>query len=121
LAKFIANENIPIRVVRQLRDEGVDVVSVLEKEAGMSDESVIAVAKNEGRIVLTFDKDFGEKVFKEKRQVEGVILLRFSPESEEAVLLKIQAVLRDLQDELKGKFLTVTLNRVKNKKYTIMV
>jgi predicted nuclease of predicted toxin-antitoxin system len=102
-----------MRVVRQLRDEGMDVVSVLEKKAGMSDDAVITVAKNEERIVLTFDKDFGEKVFKEKRQVEGVILLRFSPESEEAVLRKIQAVLHDFQRELKGNFLTVTPNRVK--------
>ena len=113
MAKLLANENIPMRVVQQLQDRGYDVVSVLEKEVGMSDDSVITVAQNEGRIVLTFDKDFGEKVFKEKKQIEGVILLRFSPESEEVVLLKIQVVLRDFQDELKGNFLTVTKNRVK--------
>jgi len=34
-----------------------------------------------GRVILTFDKDFGEIVFKKHIKVIGIILLRFKPKS----------------------------------------
>ena len=46
----------------------------LERAARTSDEELIAVAQREERVVITYDKGFGDLVFRERHAV-GVILL----------------------------------------------
>lgn len=57
--RILANENIPGPVIRALRDRGHDVVAVKETMRGVSDRVVLARAKAEARLVVTFDKAFG--------------------------------------------------------------
>lgn len=47
-----------------MRDEGHDVKSVQEHSPGISDKAVIQLAKADDRIILTFDKDDGEIIFR---------------------------------------------------------
>jgi predicted nuclease of predicted toxin-antitoxin system len=61
--RVLANENFPFPAVALLRERGVDVVAVAESMAGASDEEVMALARDEGRVLLTFDRDYGELVF----------------------------------------------------------
>jgi predicted nuclease of predicted toxin-antitoxin system len=50
---------------------------MIELLPGASDETVLAMANQDGRILITFDKDFGELVFRQGRSgSSGVILLR---------------------------------------------
>jgi len=58
--RFLANENFPGDAVTQLKAAGHDIVWVRTAAPGMKDEDVLAWAAREARIVLTFDKDFGE-------------------------------------------------------------
>ena len=58
--RFLANENFPGAAVAALADAGQDVVWIRTEAAGMNDIDVLAWAAREGRILLTFDKDFGE-------------------------------------------------------------
>jgi len=81
LIKLLADENIPKETVDLLKQQRVDVVSVQEIRSGLSDRDILELAKVKGRIVVTFDKDFGEIIFKEKFKSQGLILLRFVPES----------------------------------------
>lgn len=46
----------------------------------MDDEDVIAKAFAESWILITNDKDFGEKVSRERRPHKGVVLLRLEDE-----------------------------------------
>jgi predicted nuclease of predicted toxin-antitoxin system len=62
---LLANENFPAPAVRTLRSAGVDVVAVREAMPAASDREVIAYARREGRWILTFDRDYGELVFRE--------------------------------------------------------
>jgi len=62
--KFLANENFPNPSVQILRNSGLDVISVSESRPSISDEEVIKWASSESRIILTFDKDYGEIVFR---------------------------------------------------------
>jgi predicted nuclease of predicted toxin-antitoxin system len=40
---------------------GLDVVDLItRRQAGLSDADVVALAKAEGRVIVTFDLDFGE-------------------------------------------------------------
>lgn len=57
-----------------------EVFSVYEQARGMADEDVIDKAFVENWILMTNDKDFGEKVYREKRPHRGVIFLRLRDE-----------------------------------------
>lgn len=57
---FLADENIPASLVRALADDYHDVVEVRTIASGISDMEVMRIAHEESRIILTFDKDFGE-------------------------------------------------------------
>jgi predicted nuclease of predicted toxin-antitoxin system len=58
--RFLANENFPGAAVTALADAGHDVVWIGTKAPGLKDADVLAWAASEERILLTFDKDFGE-------------------------------------------------------------
>jgi hypothetical protein len=58
--RFLANENFPRAAVAALAAAGHDIVWVRIAAPGMTDPDVLAWAAREGRILLTFDKDFGE-------------------------------------------------------------
>lgn len=66
-----------------LRDRGYDVISIAEEHAGSPDEAVAAICDGEARILLTFDKDFGEMVFRRGLAAgSSVVLFRINPETE---------------------------------------
>jgi hypothetical protein len=57
--RFLANENFPGTAVTALMAAGHDVVWVRSAAPGMGDPDVLAWARRDARILLTFDKDFG--------------------------------------------------------------
>ena len=60
---FLANENFPRDAVDALRALGHDVAWVRTDAPGSTDPQVLARAVAEARILLTFDKDFGDLAF----------------------------------------------------------
>jgi hypothetical protein len=58
--RFLANENIPGSAVNELQAAGHDIVWVRTTAPGSRDEDILAWAVREERVLLTFDKDFGE-------------------------------------------------------------
>jgi predicted nuclease of predicted toxin-antitoxin system len=62
--KFLANENFPFPSIKILREKGFDVVSISEESSGISDEEVLQKAAQENPVILTFDRDYGELIFK---------------------------------------------------------
>lgn len=58
--RALADENFPRPAVEALRRPGWDVFSVAEACPGVPDEEVAALCADQQRILLTFDKDFGE-------------------------------------------------------------
>ena len=61
---FVADENFPRPALEALRNAGWEVFSVAEECSGISDEEVAALCSESQRVLLTFDKDFGELVFR---------------------------------------------------------
>ena len=75
--RVLANENVPGEAVEALRSRGHDVAWVRTYAPGSTDREVIARAVSEGRILVTFDKDFGELAFREGLTAPcGVVLFR---------------------------------------------
>jgi len=112
--KFLANENIPFTVVKELRKLGYDIIRIDEIKKGMKDEEVIEVSLKEGRIIITFNKDFGELIIKKKRKVKGIIFLRIAPESIDFIKEKVIAVIEKFT-EIEGKFLIVQKDKVRER------
>jgi predicted nuclease of predicted toxin-antitoxin system len=77
---FLANENSPLSSIVRLRDAGHDVAAIIEDSPGVKDDEVLAKASQEKRILLTFDRDYGELIYKLKYpRPLGVIYFRFFP------------------------------------------
>jgi len=94
MARFLANENAPREAVLAARAAGFDVTWMVDLQAGAGDQTVLALAQEEQRVLITFDKDFGELVFRHGRAGSpGVILLRPRLSSPEIVSAFIVAVL----------------------------
>lgn len=60
---LLANENFPAPAIRKLRAAGV--VAVSEKMPAASDKEVMAFVRQEQRWIVTFDRDYGDLVFRE--------------------------------------------------------
>jgi predicted nuclease of predicted toxin-antitoxin system len=94
MPSFLANENAPRDAVLAARAAGFDVAWMVELQPGAPDEAVLALAQRGHRVLLTFDKDFGELVFRHGRAgSHGVILLRPRLRSPEVVTVFIVTVL----------------------------
>jgi predicted nuclease of predicted toxin-antitoxin system len=72
----------------------IDIKSVREIMPGLSDRKVIKLANREDRIIITFDKDFGRLIFKEKMNIRGLILLRFNAVSPDQIADRIEHIIR---------------------------
>ena len=76
--RLLADENIPGEAVAALRAAGHDVAWVRVDQPGSAGRDVLARAQEEARILLTFDKDFGELAWRERLPAaSGVVLFRF--------------------------------------------
>ena len=64
MMKWSADEDIPRPSIRRLRDEGFDVVAVIDEMPGAKDHEVLARAVAESRVLLTFDRDYGELIYR---------------------------------------------------------
>ena len=82
--KFLANENIPLASVRFLKAQGFDVLSIGLENPSVADAEVMQLAMRQARTILTFDRDYGELIFKHNyKPKEGVVYLRlksYAPE-----------------------------------------
>ncbi|HEX9906192.1 MAG TPA: DUF5615 family PIN-like protein [Propylenella sp.] len=114
--RFLANENFPESAVKALIASGHDVVWIRTAAPGMPDVGVLDWAARDRRVLLTFDKDFGELV----RNTElpkscGVILLRtpMPPAKEAGPRL---AALITTRTDWQGHFSVVASNRVRMRK-----
>jgi predicted nuclease of predicted toxin-antitoxin system len=78
--RFLVDECTGPAVARWLRDQSHDVFSVYEAARGMTDDDVLDKAYSESWILITNDKDFGEKVYRERKPHHGIIFLRLQDE-----------------------------------------
>lgn len=75
--ELVADESCAGPVIRALRAGGHDLLAIADSAPGASDEAVIARAFNEGRVLITEDRDFGELVYARGHSAAGVVLVKF--------------------------------------------
>jgi len=83
------------------------------KYQGIDDDLVIQKALDGNWILVTNDKDFGEKVFKEHRLHHGIILLRLANESAINKISVLKQLIDNHEMKLSGKFIVVTEKQIR--------
>jgi len=106
--RFIVDENTGPEVAAWLKKQEHEVFSVYEQARGLDDDSIIKKANNENYILITNDKDFGEKVYKENKKHKGIILLRLADERPIVKIETIRLLLENYPDKLTENFTVVT-------------
>ena len=108
--RFLVDECTGPTVARWLQDQGHDVFSVYEEACGMDDRKVIQKALAEQRILITNDKDFGERIYRERQSHRGVILLRLENERVAVKIDVLRQLLSSYADRLADQYVVVTEN-----------
>jgi predicted nuclease of predicted toxin-antitoxin system len=106
--RFLLDQDVYAATARFLETLGHDVVRATRLELSQaSDKEVLAVAQEQGRILITRDRDFGALVFVNVLGA-GVIYLRMLPSTQKAVHGELARVLQAYSDqELKRAFVVV--------------
>jgi predicted nuclease of predicted toxin-antitoxin system len=112
--RLLANETVPRRLVEALRSAGHDLVWIAEDEPSTSDSDVLERAIRESRVLLTFDKDFGELAFKRRLPSHcGVILVRLPPVPDEVTRLVLEAMGSGVA--FVGRFVVIESGRIRER------
>lgn len=111
--RFLVDECTGPAVAQWLREQHHDVFSVYEQARGMDDNEIVQKAFEENRVLITNDKDFGEKIYREQWSHRGIVLLRLD---DERAVVKIDVLRRLLEwhaQRLADHFVVVTETRVR--------
>ena len=100
--RFLADECCDTGLVSSLREDGHDVLYVLERKPGVSDDEVLIEAYNEERILVTEDKDFGELVYRLKKPSKGIILIRMDVKERHMKWLRLKKLIGNYEERLPG-------------------
>ena len=104
--KLLTDENIPKLVFEFLANKGFDV---RRSPLRSKDEFISRIAKTEGRIILSFDRHFGNILLFPPEEHDGIVFIRIVP----PVTKTVTDALSDLFDkvkpsEFKGKLFVLT-------------
>jgi predicted nuclease of predicted toxin-antitoxin system len=110
---ILADENLDAPVVTWLRQQGHDVLSMAETAPGKNDAEVLRLASTEQRVVVTFDRDFGNLVVGQDIRAPGVILLRLRTGSATELLRVFRAHWPTVAPRAIGSFIVVSRHKVR--------
>jgi len=86
--KFLVDVNASGALARWLVQIGHDVTRVGDRDPRMPDDEILQWAVDEGRIILTTDKDFEEMIWQRAVSHCGVLRLENLPRAERKTLLE---------------------------------
>ena len=115
MTRVLLDENFPAGAVRGLEAAGHDVVSVAATTPGLDDRGVLARARADSRVLLTFDADFGDLVFQRgEAPPPAIVYLRLHPIEIDEVLT---VALRALRAPLESCFVVATVNGLRRRRF----
>jgi len=112
--RFVADESCDFAVVRALRSAGHDIVAIAEVSPRIGDDEVLKLARDDGRILLTEDTDFGELIYAEGLRSCGVILLRFPASARGPMALAVLDAVNQIGSKLASRFTVIQPGRVRS-------
>ena len=117
---FLSDENFPLLSSGLLTKSGHQIRLVSTSLKGLPDSKVLKEAVENEEIILTFDKDFGELVFRQNLpNPPGIILFRlrsYLPEEPALIILKL------FQENIlsfAGFFTVIDKDKTRQKKFPV--
>ena len=116
--KLLANENFPLKSVLYLRDKGFDISAIGTDNPSIEDHIVMAIAIKEDRTILTFDRDYGELIFKHNyKPSRGVVYIRLEEyQADEPGKIIEELVIRK-EFDLDNALTVLDKNGIRQRKY----
>ena len=116
--RFLVDECLSLTLVAELRKGGHDVHFTREGIRGQSDQDILAIAHEAGRIVITEDADFGLLVLRERRPAVGLPLVAASAFDWPQPLLAahVLTVIECFGEQLIGSFTKIEPGRIRQRK-----
>ena len=113
--KFLLDQSADFRLMPHLRELGHDVEAISRHyPPGLPDEDVLTIAREEARVLIVADRDFGELIFHQELAHAGVIFFRLPGATLQTKIDHLNTVLEEHTDELeRGDFLVVTPGRIR--------
>jgi predicted nuclease of predicted toxin-antitoxin system len=111
--RFLVDECSGPAVAEWLREQGHEVFSVFDEAQGMADDFILSKAFDESWILITNDKDFGEMIFRERRQHHGVVFFRLTDERSANKISVLRHLLENYTEKLPDQFVTATETKVR--------
>lgn len=92
---------------------GHDVVFMRDLNKGAPDSTVLILAVEQDRILVTADKDFGERVFLDRLDHRGIILLRPPDERLNSKLEILDRLLAERAEDLSTSFVVASNRNIR--------
>ncbi|MEM1117911.1 MAG: DUF5615 family PIN-like protein [Bacteroidota bacterium] len=119
--RILADENIPGLSIEALRTAGHSVEAVHDRAPGLDDPDVIRLARRLGAVLLTFDSDIGERIFKDgDAPPPGVIYLRFVQAAPEEAARIVTDIFGIENIDVSRSFVTYRNGRVRHQPLPIV-
>ncbi len=116
--KLLANENFPYASIYYLRDKGYDILSIGIDNPSILDSEIMNIAINEERTILTFDRDYGELIFRYNYKPEkGVIYLRLDKYEPHEPGLIVERLLVDMEIDITRALTVIDKSGIRQRKY----
>ena len=104
---------VGIKVESWLISGGYDVKTVRNLDPRLPDQTILQIAVDESRIVITMDKDFGEMVYSSSLAHAGVLLLRLEAATGEEKTRIVAEIITRHADKLEDKFSVYQAGRLR--------
>lgn len=113
--KFLFDQSADFRLIPHLRQLGHDVQAISRNyPPGLADEDVLAIARQERRVLVVADRDFGELIFHQQLAHAGVIFFRLPGANLHAKIDQLNTVRQEHTEALdRGEFLVVTHGQIR--------
>jgi predicted nuclease of predicted toxin-antitoxin system len=102
--KFLFDQSADFRLIDHLRSLGHDVTAVSRNYPhSLADEDVLAIARQEQRILVVADRDFGELIFHQRLAHAGVLFFRLPGGQLHTKIEHLDQALQEHADELAAR------------------
>ena len=113
--KFLFDQSADFRLIPHLRTLSHDVAAISRQyPPGLADEDILAIARQEARILIVADRDFGELIFQQALAHAGVMFFRLPGATLQTKIEHLHTILAEHTGQLeRGAFLVVTPGRIR--------
>lgn len=113
---FIMDESVDLRLKSCFAKGTMTVLSIAREHPGLNDDEVLALAYNKDAVLITEDKDFGDIIFRLKKNHAGILLLRLAGVPLEEKIALINNFLKEHLDKVKNSMSVLSENSVRIRK-----